>query len=302
MKDLLPLLPLLFAANACATGSVPGGRQAPSGVTFSAQSETPASWSLAWSDEFDGPAGALPDPAKWTYDTGGDGFGNQELETYCAAGSSAAPCDAARPNAAMDGRGRLVITALKDADGRWTSARLKTFGLKSFQYGRVEARMRLPYGAGLWPAFWMLGTDIPAVGWPTSGEIDIMENVPGDVPGGLGVDTIKSTLHGPGYSGVNGYGRNTKLPAGGRVDDEFHVYGAIWSPGKVEFYVDDPSQVFFVASQKGLPPGKTWVFDHPFFIIMNLAVGGSWPRDPKPETPDPAKMLVDYVRVYRRAP
>jgi beta-glucanase (GH16 family) len=302
MKNLLPLLALLLTTAACATGSAPGGREAPSGLGISALSRKSSAWSLAWSDEFDGPAGAAPDASKWTYDLGGDGFGNQELETYCAPGSAAAPCDPAHPNAVMDGRGHLVISAVKNADGKWTSARLKTFGLKDFQYGRVEARMRLPYGAGLWPAFWLLGTDIPTVGWPSCGEIDIMENVPGDVPGGLGADTIKSTLHGPGYSGVNGYGRTVKFPGGGRVDDEYHVYGAIWSPGKIEFYLDDPSNVFFVASRAGIPAGTKWVFDHPFFVIMNLAVGGSWPKDPKPETPNPANMLVDYVRVYRRAP
>jgi len=259
-------------------------------------------WSLAWSDEFDGPAGAFPDPKKWTYDLGDGGFGNQELEDYCAPGSAKAPCDPKVPNAAMDGRGRLVIAAARSADGKWTSARLKTAGLAQFRYGRVEARMRLPYGPGLWPAFWMLGVDVSSAGWPACGEIDVMENVPGDVPGGLGVDTIKGTLHGPGYSGVHGVGKVVKLPGGARVDDEFHVYGALWSPGKVAFYIDDWTRPYFVATKKDLPKGASWAYDHPFFLILNLAVGGSWPKNPTDATPNPAKMLVDYVRVYRRAP
>ena len=259
-------------------------------------------WSLAWSDEFDGPAGTLPDPAKWRYDVGGDGWGNQELEHYCAPGA-AAPCDDKVPNAAADGRGRLVISAVQNSSGAWTSARLNTKGLEQLSSGRVEARMRLPAAAGLWPAFWLLGADISTTGWPACGEIDVMENVPANVPGGLGADVIKSTLHGPGYSGVEGVGRKRTFPGGGRVDDEFHVYGAIWSPGKIAFYVDDWTKPFFTATPKTLPKGKRWVFDKkPFFIIMNLAVGGAWPKDPDATTPNPARMLVDYVRVYRRAP
>ncbi|MBI3565631.1 MAG: glycoside hydrolase family 16 protein [Elusimicrobia bacterium] len=291
MKAALAVLLLAAAASAAETPAP----QAPAKADA-------AGWSLAWSDEFDGPAGALPDPAKWTPDEGDSGFGNQELEYYCPPGSAKAPCDPKRPNAATDGRGRLVIAAQKDAAGKWTSARLKTAGLKTFQYGRIEARMRLPYGPGLWPAFWALGGDRAKIEWPDCGEIDVMENVPGDVPGGLGADTIKSTLHGPGYSGVHGVGKDLKLPRGGRVDDEFHAYGAVWSPGRVAFYVDDWRAPFFVATKKDLPKGAKWVFDKPFFLIMNLAVGGSWPKDPTPKTPDPARMLVDYVRVYRRAP
>jgi beta-glucanase (GH16 family) len=258
-------------------------------------------WSLAWSDEFDGPAGALPDPAKWRYDVGrgGDGWGNQELEYYCAPGAGA-PCDPERPSAVQDGRGRLVISAVRDSSGTWTSARLNTKGLAEFEYGRVEARMRLPAGAGLWPAFWLLG--VSTEGWPSCGEIDVMENVPANVPGGLGPETVKATIHGPGYSGVEGLGRTRKFPAGGRVDDEFHVYGTIRSPGRVQFYVDDWTKPFLTLTPRDVPKGRRWVYDRPFFVIVNLAVGGSWPRDPDASTPNPAKMLVDYVRVYRRAP
>jgi beta-glucanase (GH16 family) len=279
---MILLAALLFLAPAAARAAEPG-------------------WSLVWSDEFDAKAGSLPDPAKWRYDVGAGGWGNQELEHYCAPGG-AAPCDAKTPNAVQDGRGRLVIAAVRDSSGTWTSARLNTKGLAQFKYGRVEARLRLPAAAGLWPAFWLLGVDISTAGWPACGEIDVMENVPAGVPGGLGPDTIKATVHGPGYSGVDGVGRTRTFPAGGRVDDEFHVYGTIRSPGKVEFYVDDASKPFLALTPADLPKGRRWVFDKPFFLLMNLAVGGSWPKDPDAATPNPANMLVDYVRVYRRAP
>jgi beta-glucanase (GH16 family) len=256
---------------------------------------------LAWSDEFDGPAGTLPDPSKWRYDVGGDGWGNSELEHYCSP-AAPAPCDPRNPNAATDGRGHLVISAVEDSSGAWTSARLNSKGLAEFKYGRVEARLRLPAGAGLWPAFWLLGVDLSSAGWPSCGEIDVMENVPANVPGGLGPDVIKSTVHGPGYSGVNGVGKTTKLPDGGTVDDGFHVYGTIWSKGRVSFYVDDWTKPFYTITPRDVPKGKAWVYDHPFFLIMNLAVGGAWPKNPDASTPNPARMLVDYVRVYRRAP
>lgn len=255
-------------------------------------------WNLTWSDEFESPAGAPPDAKKWAAETGDNGWGNDELEYYCAPGSKEGPCDPKTPNAAQDGKGRLVLQAVKNSSGTWTSGRFKTLGLAQFQYGRIEARVRLPVGSGLWPAFWLLGADISTTGWPACGEIDVMENVPAGVPGGLGPDTVKATVHGPGYSGVHGVGQNLVLPGGGRVDDEFHVYGTIWSKGKVQFYVDDASKPFLTVTPKSLPKGKAWVFDKPFFLIMNLAVGGSWPKNPAADTPNPAKMIVDYVRVY----
>jgi len=258
----------------------------------------PTTWALAWNDEFDGPAGAAPDPKKWTYDVGDSGFGNHEKEFYCRPDSATPPCDAGRPNARLDGHGHLLIEA-RLSSGTWTSARLNTAGLEATRYGRVEARLRLPSGAGLWPAFWLLGVDISSVGWPACGEIDVMENVPaiGDNP--LGPKKIKSTIHGPGYSGGDGVGLVTALPGGGRVDDGFHVYGVLWSPQRLQFYVDDPSAPFFTATPANLPAAKRWVYDEPFFIILNLAVGGDWPGDPDATTPNPARMLVDWVRVYK---
>jgi beta-glucanase (GH16 family) len=253
-----------------------------------------AQWTLVWSDEFNGANGAAPDGSKWTYDTGGGGWGNGELQTYCAPGSNAAPCSAANPNAYQSG-GQLVVRA-RNAGGTWTSARLKTQGVAQFQYGRIEARMRLPVGAGLWPAFWMLGTDIGSVGWPQCGEQDIMEWV-----NSYGPSTTSSTLHGPGYSGGGGIGGSFTFPNGGRVDDGgFHTYGVIWSPNRMDFYRDNVNGPFFTVTPASIPGGTQWVFNHPFFLILNLAIGGGgFPGNTNASTPNPALLLVDYVRVYQ---
>jgi beta-glucanase (GH16 family) len=260
-------------------------------------------WGLVWSDEFDSRAGSPPDPARWTFDTGNPGV-NNEQEVYCATGSSTPPCESGQPNAVQDGQGHLVIQAIRTSSGTWTSARLKTQGLHEFRYGRIEASMRLPVGTGLWPAFWMLGTNFTTVGWPGCGEIDIMENVPAAAPGGqgLGPSMIQSTLHGAGYSGASGLGQRHSFSNGGRVDTAFHTYGAIWSPQMVQFYVDDPHNVFFVRTASDIPAGAQWGFDHDFFVIMNLAVGGDWPGPPDATTPSPSRVLVDHVRLYHAAP
>jgi beta-glucanase (GH16 family) len=256
-----------------------------------------------WSDEFDGAAGELLDAAKWTYDTGNSSlFGNNELETYCSPqGANPRECDPHRPNAFQDGAGHLVLRAERNPDGAWTSARITTRGLKNFQYGRIEARMKLPVGTGLWPSFWMLGANFPTVGWPASGSVTVAENV-AITPhtNGLGPTMIRSTQHGPRYYGGNGLWHDYKLPNGARVDDgSFHTYGIIWSPGMMQFYVDDPANIYFVQDASDLPQGGEWVFDHPFYLIMNLAVGGDWPGSPDATTPNPAQILVDYIRVYK---
>jgi beta-glucanase (GH16 family) len=258
---------------------------------------TPASaqWTLVWSDEFNGPNGAAPDGSKWTYDTGAGGWGNGELQTYCAPGSNTAPCSAANPNAYQSG-GQLVVRA-RNSGGAWTSARLKTQGVAQFQYGRIEARMKLPVGAGLWPAFWMLGTDIGSVGWPQCGELDIMEWVQQ-----YGPSVTSSTIHGPGYSGGGGIGQSFTFPNGGRTDTDFHVYGVVWSPNRVDFYRDDVNAPFFTVTPGNIPGGTQWVYNHPFFLILNLAIGGGgFPGNTNSSTPNPALMLVDYVRVYQAA-
>src|ERR1700682_2372448 len=277
---------------------------------FAARANAQAWGDPVWSDEFNSTeAGAAPDASKWTYDVGGSGWGNHELEVYCAPGSSTqAPCDAKHPNAFQDGHGHLIIRASKvseepAATGSWTSARLKTLGLKYFQYGRMESCIKLPVGAGLWPAFWMLGT---AGKWPAGGEIDIMENIPesGGSGAGLGPSKIESTIHGPSSSEKGRFSLTQiyTFPGRQRIDDSTppcHVYGAIWSPFMVQMYVDDWRKPFFIRTAADVPSGGRWVFNAPFYFLLNLAVGGDWPGPPNKTTPSPAEMIVDYVRVYK---
>ena len=255
-----------------------------------------AQWTPVWSDEFDGPP-ASPNTANWTFETGNNnGWGNNEIEFYCPAGSQTGPCDPKNPNAFLDGNGNLVIRALKSKSGTWTSARMKTQGLQEFQYGRVEARIKLTTGPGLWPAFWMLGTNIPTVGWPTCGESDIMEWV---FPYGAG--TTSSTDHGPGYSGGSGIGSRFSFPDGGQVDTDYHTYGLVWSPYEMQFYRDDWTKPFLKVTPTDIPSGSQWVFNHPFFILLNQAVGSkfSFSGATDATTPNVADMLVDYVRVFK---
>lgn len=253
--------------------------------------KTPEGYILDWSDEFDGQNGSPPDAAKWTYDIGGSGWGNHELEYYTNR----------RENARMED-GKLVITARREEytgpDGakfNYTSARLKTQGLFSQAYGRFEARIKLPAGQGIWPAFWALGDDFASVGWPKCGEIDIMENV-GKEPG-----INHGSLHGPSSSGATSDMTATiTLPAGQKLSDDFHVYALEWEPGTVRFYLDANLYATFTATQ--WPAGGTWVFNHRFFLILNVAVGGDWPGSPDATTTFPQTMQVDYVRVYKRKP
>ncbi|HLH07447.1 MAG TPA: glycoside hydrolase family 16 protein [Terriglobales bacterium] len=254
-----------------------------------------------WSDEFTGAPNSAPDPTKWTFDVGNLNV-NHELEIYCSnpIGTSPAPCNSTTPSAYLNGNGQLVIEA-RNNNGTWTSARLKTQGIPSenFQYGRIEASIKLPSATGLWPAFWMLGTSIDTVSWPACGEIDIMENV---LTAPLGANRIASTIHGPGYSGSNGISKQYTFPNNGTVDDGYHIYGAIWSPYLIQFYVDDPSNIFQTIPATAIPSGTQWVYNNNFFLILNLAVGGDWPGPPDASTPSPSQMLVDYVRVYKAAP
>ncbi len=265
-------------------------------------------WNLAWSDEFDG---TTIDTTKWGFDYGNLNV-NNELEYYCGpAGdpNNQSPCNSQNANAYLDGSGHLVIQAFEVStntapySNSWTSARLKTANLATFQYGRIESSMQLPTGAGLWPAFWALGTNIGSVGWPACGEQDYMENVPASA--GQGPTIISSTLHGPTYYGSNGLQGKYTFPNGERVDTAYHTYGAIWSPFMVQFYVDDPTNVFFVKTASDAPGGTSqWAFNHPFSLLLNLAVGGtgSWPGPPDNSTPNPATMMVDYVRQYTASP
>lgn len=252
------------------------------------QPQTTSQWHLAWSDEFNGPDGSAPDPAKWAFDIGGSGYGNNELESYTS-----------RPANIQQKSGNLVITAQKEdytgPDGlrHYTSARIRTQGHFSQAYGRFEASIQLPVGKGIWPAFWLLGDDIGSTGWPRSGEIDILETI--GAP-----STTYSTLHGPGYSGANGISAKFPLPPGQVVDNAFHLYAVEWTPNDIKFFFDD--HLIAERTPASLPPGTTWVYDHPFFIILNLATGGNWPGNPDETTVFPQRMQVNYVRVYTGSP
>jgi len=244
-------------------------------------------WTLVWSDEFGGANGSAPDSTKWGYDVGGNGWGNDELEYYTNRNQNAHVQD-----------GNLVIQALKEtytgSDGvtrNYTSARLLSANLFSQAYGRFEARIKIPYGQGMWPAFWMLGNNIGQVGWPQCGEIDIMENI------GKEPSIIYGSIHGPGYTGGTGVGTSYTLPSGAQFAGDFHVFAVEWEPNVVRFYVD--GNLYATDTPSSLPAGSTWVFDHPFFIILNVAVGGDWPGPPDSTTVFPQQMLVDYVRVYQ---
>jgi beta-glucanase (GH16 family) len=264
-----------------------GGAGSATGAATPAATGTASPWHLVWADEFNGSAGTAPDAARWGYDLGdNNGWGNGEREYYTR--------DAA--NAAQDGKGNLVITA-RQADGsqscyygqcEYTSARLLTQGIYTVQYGLVEARIKVPAGAGLWPAFWLLGSNIGEAGWPGCGEIDVMENV------GRNPNTLYGTIHGPGYSGASGLGGTTVMTD--PLSAGYHVYAVEWKPDSVTWTVDDKQ--YFTAAAADVAPNE-WVFNHDFFVILNLAVGGSFGGAVSPDTAFPAAMAIDYVRVYQ---
>jgi len=239
-------------------------------------------WRMVWSDEFSGADGSGVDTTKWVHETGGGGWGNNELEYYTD-----------RTANAYIQSGALVIQANQETfvNRNYTSARIKTQGKFTQKYGRIEARIRIPQGQGLWPAFWMLGDDFPQVGWPGCGEIDIMENI------GKEPDTVHGTIHGPGYSLA---AADYKLPNGQKFADDYHLFAIEWEANVIRWYVD--GNLFVTHTPTDLPAGTRWVYDHPFFIILNVAVGGRWPGNPDSTTVFPQKMLVDYVRVYERVP
>ncbi len=271
----LPVIAWLVLISGGASASSPPGTTA---------SKPP--WTLIWSDEFNGPNGSSPDPTHWTFDSGGNGWGNHELEYYTRRLENAHIQD-----------GSLALTALAETytgtDGvtrPYTSARLKTEGEFAAAYGRFEARIKIPSGQGMWPAFWMLGNNLGTVSWPACGEVDIMENI------GKEPSTIHATIHGPGYSGANGIGSPYSLPSG-KFSDDYHLFAVEWEPKVIRFYVD--RHLYATRTPADLPAGASWVYDHPFFIILNVAVGGAWPGNPDPTTVFPQTMLVDYVRVYQ---
>jgi beta-glucanase (GH16 family) len=230
----------------------------------------------AWSDEFTGPANSPPDPRKWTYDLGNNnGWGNGELQTYTS--------DPA--NVHLDGQGHLIIRAVA-ANDAFTSARLKTRGLMTARYGRVEARMRLPQGQGIWSAFWMLGDTFNGGNWPQCGEIDVVEHI--------GKSLVYSTVHGPGYSGTTGVSASRPIDNATADAEGYHVFVLTWAPQSLTFSVDGVA--YHHVTPASLPPGAAWVFDQRFFLILNLAVGGRFPGMPDATTRFPQELRVDYVR------
>lgn len=235
-------------------------------------------WQLVWSDDFTGTAGSAPDNLKWGFDIGAGGWGNSELQTYTNNAN----------NIKLDGSGKLAITAISGPGG-FTSARIKTKNLFSQAYGRFEARIKTPTGPGLWPAFWMLGSNIDATPWPQCGEIDIMEQR-GQQP-----SVTWGSVHGPGYSGGNAITKPYGL-ANGRFDTDYHIYAIEWGEGYIDYFVDN------FLYQRITPADVTgqWVYDHPFFIILNVAVGGNFVGFPTTGTPFPQSMYVDYVKVYKQ--
>lgn len=238
-------------------------------------------WKLTWRDEFDG---SRLDTSKWSYVVGGNGFGNKELEYYTN-----------RPENLYVQDGNLVIQAKKEtytgADGvtrEFTSGRIDTPGKFAQKYGRFEARIKIPYGQGVWPAFWMMGEGREK--WPDRGEIDIMENI------GRETDTVHGTIHGPGYSGSKGIGKPYSTSNHTPYSADYHVYAIEWGPEMISWYVDD--QLYETVTPANLPAGTRWVYDHPFYLLLNFAVGGEWPGNPDDTAKFPQRMYVDYVRVY----
>ena len=240
-------------------------------------------WQLTWSDDFNGAAGSAPDKAKWAFDigTGNNGWGNNELQYYTNQPS----------NIQLDGSGKLVITARNESfsGSGFTSARIKTQGLFAQVYGRIEARIKTTTGPGIWPAFWMLGADIDTKPWPQCGEIDIMEQR-GQQPA-----ITHGSVHGPGYSGGNAKTKSYTLP-NGRFDSDYHVYAVEWGENYIDYFVDD--FLYYRITPQDVT--GEWVYNKPFFLLLNVAVGGNFVGFPTSGTPFPQSMLVDYVKVYKQ--
>jgi beta-glucanase (GH16 family) len=261
------------------------------GAALGCAAAPPADWTPVWADEFSAPAGAGVDTTYWRYDTADGctqnncGWGNNEKQYYRASPD----------NIAHTGDGYLTIVARVASDSlscyygrcRYTSAKITTRDKVSVQPGRVEARIKLAEGQGLWPAFWLLGTNIGTVGWPTSGELDILENK-GSQP-----NATSSAVHGPGYSGNTPFAHVQPATA-----TDFHVYAVEWDSSAIRFFVDD--RVHYTVTRAAVQQHGAWVFDQPFYLILNQAVGGHFDGDPKSDAIFPASMMIDYVRVYKR--
>jgi beta-glucanase (GH16 family) len=289
MHRPIGVLAVTLAALACSSG----GGATPTGTTTTPTPQPTTTWSQVWSDEFDGAAGSAVDPAKWNYDLGDGctngncGWGNNEKEYYTSSAD----------NVSMNGQGQLEIVARPAPAGltcyygacRYTSAKITTRGKMGAAPGRVEARIKLPAGQGLWPAFWMLGTGYPGVKWPECGELDIMENK------GSAATTSSSAVHGPGYSGNTPFAHGNTLSQG-TLSSDYHTYAVEWDKERVKFSVDD--FVHYTVTRSEMQSFGPSILDQGFFVILNLAVGGNFDGDPKSDAILPATMLVDYVRVF----
>lgn len=280
---------LTACVGACSTAPNPPGRL-PTELP-------PEQWTLVWSDEFEGDSGVFVDTTKWRPDTadgcsmGICGWGNQEKEYYTATTN----------NIALNGRGQLMITARVAPPGmscyygpcRYTSGKITTRGKFYAQPGMVEARIKLPTGQGLWPAFWMLGEGFPTIPWPQCGELDIMENK-GSQP-----TITSSAIHGPGYSGATPLARATERTQGAYHED-FHTFAVAWNSTQIRFFVD--GALHYSVTRGDVQNYGPWVFDRNFFLILNLAVGGHFDGDPQSDAILPATILIDYVRAYLPQP
>ena len=242
---------------------------------------------LTWSDDFNS-----INTATWNHEVGGGGWGNNEREYYTAGNNAFIQFDS------QAGSNVLVLEARRDNPGNYncwygrceyTSSRMNTSGKRTFQYGRIEARLKLPQTQGIWPAFWMLGNDIGTVGWPASGELDIMEHV------GFELNITHGAMHGPNYSGNTPFAGTNYLNE--RVDANYHVYAIEWNSTSVRWFVDGVQ--FYSVTRSQVQGYGNWVFDHPFFVILNVAVGGGWPGSPDGSSVFPQRMYVDYIRVYQ---
>jgi len=300
------LAPFLVASNETVNAIGIASGDTNSTVATQAFSPNIASGTLVWSDEFanSGSSNVLPSASNWTYDTGYQCCGNNEQETYCAAGSSTSPCDSNNPNAYIAPGGGLNIVAQQPSNGMYTSARLKSEGLFSFQYGRIEASIKVPEEQAMWPAFWMLGNSIATINWPACGEADIMEHIDGaNTPYGgpgtgsaPGFDWYQASVHGTGLNGGTPWPTSSATSYSATA---WHKYGMIWTKGQIQYYIDDPSNIVESAFTTTNPGQGTWPFDQgPMFIILNLAVGGSWPGNVDSTTVFPQTMQVQYVRIY----
>jgi beta-glucanase (GH16 family) len=258
------------------------GDSPPNGPVSSGKSQ--GAWQLVWADEFEGAAGTPVDTTKWTAEIGGWGWGNGEYQYYT---------DRVQ-NASLDGQGNLAIVALREnyLGNEFTSARLVTRGKFEPTYGRMEARLKVPAGRALWPAFWSMGVDPRTLGWPFCGELDVVEYI-GSLP-----RTARGSAHGPAYAGGNSLTEFFHLAADQAFADDFHVFAVEWDAFALRWYVD--GNLYSNKTPRDTPPHAQWAFNHAFYLILNLAVGGRMSGDPSPADPFPQVLLADFVRFYQR--